>query len=270
VLRQLFDALMRSSDSARRLRGKYWYRFMASVIKDAPLVFMNYGWAHEAPGAGAATLHADDEPNRLSIQLYGRVIGGVELAGREVVEVGCGRGGGAAYVMRYHKPKRLVGVDLTERNLRFCGVTHRARGLTFMPGDAERLPFADDSFDAVLNVESSHCYGRMDHFLGEVRRVLRPAGAFLFADVRYSEELLVLRRQFKQSGLAIQAEQDLTPGVVRAMEQDTARRLSLVARHAPRGLGRLSRQWVGVKGSPIHQALATGRKAYPAFVLRPA
>jgi ubiquinone/menaquinone biosynthesis C-methylase UbiE len=268
MVRKIYDALIRNSGSARRLRSKHWYRLVAATIKDAPVVFLNYGWDGAAPEAPPRTLRQEDEPNRLSIQLYRRVIGAVDLAGREVAEVGCGRGGGAAYVMRYHRPKSFVGVDLTERNLRFCGATHKARGLTFVPGDAERLPFAGASFDAVLNVESSHCYGRMDCFLGEVRRVLRPAGAFLFADVRFSEDLPALRGLFHRCGLAIDAEQDLTPGVVCAMEQDTERRLGLVERHAPPWLARLSRQWAGVKGSPIHQALTSGRMAYPAFVLR--
>jgi ubiquinone/menaquinone biosynthesis C-methylase UbiE len=172
--------------------------------------------------------------------------------------------------MRYHRPKTLVGVDLTERNLRFCRATHQAAGLAFCPGDAERLPFADASFDAVLNVESSHCYGRMDRFLGEVRRVLRPAGAFLFADFRHSADLPALRALFGRCGLAVNAEHDITPGVLRAMEQDSGRRLGLVQRHAPAMLANITSQWVGVKGSGIYQALASGRMTYLAFALRPA
>ena len=44
-----------------------------------------------------------------------------------------------------------------------------------MHGDAESLPFADRSFDAVINVEASHAYPHFPRFLAEVARVLRPA-----------------------------------------------------------------------------------------------
>ena len=53
-----------------------------------------------------------------------------------------------------------------------------------MRGDAENLPFPDQSFDAVINIESSHCYPRFPRFLAEVARVLRPGGHFLYADLR--------------------------------------------------------------------------------------
>ncbi|QDU31359.1 Phthiotriol/phenolphthiotriol dimycocerosates methyltransferase [Anatilimnocola aggregata] len=56
-------------------------------------------------------------------------------------------------------------------------------GLSFVVGDAENLPFEDDTFDAVVNVESSHCYRSDPAFLAQVRRVLRTGGHVLFADL---------------------------------------------------------------------------------------
>ena len=53
-----------------------------------------------------------------------------------------------------------------------------------MHGNAESLPFADESFDAVINVEASHGYPDFPRFLAEVARVLRPGGHFLYADFR--------------------------------------------------------------------------------------
>lgn len=61
-----------------------------------------------------------------------------------------------------------------------------------MFGDAEKLPLADASFDAVLNVESSHCYGNVETFFREAARVLRPDGRFLFADFRLQKEMPAL------------------------------------------------------------------------------
>jgi SAM-dependent methyltransferase len=46
-----------------------------------------------------------------------------------------------------------------------------------------------ESFDAVINVEASHCYPSLPRFLAEVARVLRPGGHFLYADVRRCHQL---------------------------------------------------------------------------------
>ena len=56
--------------------------------------------------------------------------------------------------------------------------------MDFVHGDAEKLPFPDQSFDAVINVESSGAYPHFSRFLAEVARVLRPGGHFLYADLR--------------------------------------------------------------------------------------
>jgi SAM-dependent methyltransferase len=44
--------------------------------------------------------------------------------------------------------------------------------------------------DAVVNIESSHCYESMDTFLSEACRVLRPGGRFFFADLRKYEGVI--------------------------------------------------------------------------------
>ena len=74
------------------------------------------------------------------------------------------------------------------------------------PGDAENLPFEDNSFDAIINVESSHCYGNVEQFLREVHRVLRPGGDFLFVDLRGAQKLVELQtmvEDFDKEGLLV-------------------------------------------------------------------
>src|SRR3954468_20575649 len=54
-------------------------------------VFMNYGYAPLANGAGA-------DLDALGTALYDRVAQAVPLTGKDVLEVGCGRGGGTVHV----------------------------------------------------------------------------------------------------------------------------------------------------------------------------
>ena len=84
---------------------------------------------------------------------------------------------------RYLEPARMFGVDLSQNAVEFCRTVHSVLNLEFRQGDAEHLPFEDASFDAVLNVESSHCYPSLPDFFTEVRRVLKNNGCFLYADL---------------------------------------------------------------------------------------
>ena len=73
-------------------------------------------------------------------------------------------------------PGPLYGSGLNPAGVDFCRKKHKLPGLDFVQGNAEDLPFADQSFDAVINVEASHPYFRFPRFLAEVARVLRPGG----------------------------------------------------------------------------------------------
>ncbi len=105
---------------------------------------------------------------------------------KSILEVGCGRGAGCRYVVApFFSPKRYVGLDLSSRFIKTCRAHTLDRRYQFIEGSALNLPFAPNSFDIVLNVESSHCYHSFKGFLREVERVLRPGGLFLFNDLRW-------------------------------------------------------------------------------------
>jgi SAM-dependent methyltransferase len=104
----------------------------------------------------ALPLDAFDEHNRYSIQLYHRTTTQVDLSGKEVLEVSCGHGGGASYLVRTFRPASYTGLDLNTAGIAFCQTEHNLPGLDFVHGNAEDLPFADQSFDALINIEVSH------------------------------------------------------------------------------------------------------------------
>jgi ubiquinone/menaquinone biosynthesis C-methylase UbiE len=55
---------------------------------------------------------------------------------------------------------------------------HNLPDLDFVQGDAQNMPFPDQSLDAVVNVEASHIYPDFERFVDEVARLLRPGGTF--------------------------------------------------------------------------------------------
>jgi ubiquinone/menaquinone biosynthesis C-methylase UbiE len=124
-----------------------------------------------------------------SEQLYYLALSGLPFdfdtyAGKSVLEVGCGMGQGLNFLSRLVNADRLVGLDLSAAAVRRANaVLSRGDALRFVQGDAERLPYEDNEFDVVINVESSHNYPDLGRFLSEVARVLKPGGYFSYLDV---------------------------------------------------------------------------------------
>ncbi|MCH7633057.1 MAG: class I SAM-dependent methyltransferase, partial [Planctomycetes bacterium] len=192
-----------------------------------PIRFMNYGYA-PAGDADRINLSTSDEDDRAHIQLYHSVAGAIDLRDLRVMEMSCGRGGGASYVSRYLKPRLVVGVDRTQGALQFARRHHGNGPLGFVCGDAMSFPFGASSFDAVVSVEASHCYPDFAGFLVEVRRVLRPGGLFLYTDFRDADECDAWHEQIAASGLPVQQEEDITGHVVRGLELNEKRTQALI------------------------------------------
>lgn len=271
---QLCLALMAGHPGLRRLAYRTFFQVLARRSQDAAWwTCMNYGYAPCGCPPGDAPMPpraGPEEAEHTSLQLYDHVVAAVPLAGREVLEVSCGRGGGAAFLCRRHGAARVTGLDVAEAAIAFCRRVHRLPGLFFTQGDAENLPFGAETFDAVVNVEASFCYGDFDRFLAEAYRVLRPGGHLLFADLRLTSEVGALRRSLARSGFALQRSEDITRNVLRALEIDSERRVRACDRSVPWPLRGLMRFFVGAAGTRIPLFLADGRMRYLCFVLRKA
>ena len=253
--------------AARKGLWRAVFEIFATYFRDVEFwTFMNYGYV-QPTGEPELTLLEHDVRDRYAIQLYHRVATGADLRGLEVLDVGSGRGGGASYVKRYLGPRRVVGLDLAAAAVAFCRRVHRVPELEFLQGDAERLPFPDAAFDAVINVESSFCYPSFARFVAEVRRVLRPGGHFLFADIRLRHELEALHRSLADSGLRVVAHTDITRNVANALILDSDYRASTGQRTAPWWLRRLFDVFLGVAGTRIPNQLQDGRMAYLVYRL---
>jgi SAM-dependent methyltransferase len=135
-------------------------------------------------------------------------------------------------------------------------------GLGFVCGDAQSMPFPDSSFDAVVNIESSHCYESMNTFLAEVCRVLRPGGRFFFADLRRTHGVNTLREQFNACGLTVERQTDITANVLTALRLDNARKLGLIDALIPRVFHRPFRAFAGIEGTTNYTGLQSGKLSY--------
>src|ERR1700754_2182319 len=209
-----------------RLVSRYFYRIQTRLFATDDVVFLNIGYEEDPPMA--LPLAESDEPNRFYIQLYHRTATQADLSGKRVLEVGCGHGGGASYLMRTLRPASYTGLDFNAEGIDFCRRRHDLPGLDFVHGDAENLPLADQSVDAVINVEASHAYGHLPSFLSEVARVLRLGGSFLYTDFRGRDEWPDWEAALAGAPLRQLSQREINPEVVRGMERNAQRSLDLI------------------------------------------
>ncbi len=253
-----------SIPAIRSMLWRAWYPYITRRLQSEDVVFLNYGFETEPPMAVA--LEPADEPNRTCIQLYHHVATQVELGDKHVLEISCGHGGGASYLTRTQCPASYTAVDVNRAGIRFCEERHAAvEGLTFFAGDAENLPFAAESVDAVINVEASHCYPNFSRFLDEVARVLRPGGHFLYADFRFSEDLPGWLEALGSTPLELVHAQDITADVQRGLDANAARSLTLITRCLPRWMQAYGRDFAGIPGSFVYNAFKNGQAFYHSY-----
>ena len=263
---KIFVTLIRLSPARIQNRmWKWWYQKMAKTNDDSRFRFMNYGFED----GGGPDLHPSDEVNRLFIQLYSMNLRGVEIEGRDVLEVGSGRGGGASWVARSLEPRSVVGVDFSSKAVNLCSQWYvNQDNLSFVEGNAEDLPFDDESFDLVYNVESSHCYGDMGAFIEQVHRVLRKGGTFCWTDLRDAETMSLLPEMFESRGFEIVESAIVVDEVLRALDEINEAKIEQIAKQVPKSIRRSVETFAGVKGTPVYDGFVNGSMTYHRHMMK--
>jgi SAM-dependent methyltransferase len=248
--------------SFNRLVSKSFYRMQTRMFDGDDVVFLNIGYEEDPPMA--LPLAESDEPNRFYIQLYHRTATQADLEGKRVLEVGCGHGGGASYLVRTLRPASYTGLDLNGAAIAFCRRRHDLPNLDFVQGDAEKMPFPDQSFDAVINVESSAAYPHFSRFLAEVGRVLRPGGHFLYTDLRPRSGIDAWEAALAGAPVRMLSLEDINAQVVRGLERNSPRMLDLLGR-MPRILRPVGREYAGMEGTGFYRAMQSGKYPYRVY-----
>ncbi len=262
----LFTALLTSAErgSFSRSRKMLWrqlYNLMSRFWRDEDWRFMNYGYM--PLGDPLFHLAEMDEADRAFIGLYQQAVDGLDIAGKRVLEVGCGRGGGASYVARYCDPAQMVAIYYSPATLAIAKkLNPNIPNLAFEFGDAEALPFDDNTFDAVINIESSHCYADLPAFASEVARVLKPGGFLSWADLRSPSMMNEVNQSFDHAGLRLISEKSLAPGVVLALDQMSDRKSRVIARFP--FIAQFMHEFAATKNTKLYLGIKSGDVLYVA------
>jgi ubiquinone/menaquinone biosynthesis C-methylase UbiE len=102
-------------------------------------------------------------------------------SGKRILEVGCGRGIALPVIERLCSPRLLVGLDIDPELLVEAAANLREHGTTaqLCAGDVRRMPFADESFDVVIDFGTLFHIAKPQAASAEIARVLAPGGIFV-------------------------------------------------------------------------------------------
>lgn len=111
-----------------------------------------------------------------------RVVEGLPLAGKTLLDIGCGTGGVTLHLLQRHGLARATGHDVeipvietARRHAAGLGLSESANFIHAKPGP---LPFADASFDVVFSKDALLHVPDKDAIFTEIFRVLKPGGVF--------------------------------------------------------------------------------------------
>jgi SAM-dependent methyltransferase len=172
--------------------------------------------------------------------------------GVRVLDIACGTGALAAAAAR--RGAEIIGMDFAPTMI--AEAIRRHPSIDFRVGDAEAIPIADASVDAVTCSFGMLHMERPERVLGEVARVLRPAtGRFALTSWTSDGEFFAL------VGQAVQAHADMgvplppAPPLFRFGDEGECRSAMLAAGFAEPAFKRLPLTWTGERPQAVLDTL---------------
>jgi sterol 24-C-methyltransferase len=123
-------------------------------------------------------------------------------AGAQVLDAGCGEGGVALYLASKHD-LNVTGIDILDFNIAHAKHNAKKQGVgqrvTFQVGDYTKLPFKDETFDAIYTMETLVHAPDYEQALREFLRVLKPGGRLVHFEYSLLPQEQVTTKEDRQA-----------------------------------------------------------------------
>ena len=144
--------------------------------------FMNHGFYPDSK-----ILKQEDSLFKYEATLYLQLLKDIKTENLNLLDIGCGRGGGINILKKYLKLKQVDGCDINKMAIDHCNENYK--NINFKICSSEKLTYENESFDLITNVESFHLYENKEKFFKEAARVLKNNGRLLMTDINLNYTL---------------------------------------------------------------------------------
>jgi ubiquinone/menaquinone biosynthesis C-methylase UbiE len=100
-----------------------------------------------------------------------------------ILEIGCGNGKAAKLIKTIFKPMHIIAIDLDEKMIAIAKRKFNDSDIEFKVGDASKLKYENNSFDAIFDFGIIHHIPNWKDCLSELKRVLKPEGQLIIEDL---------------------------------------------------------------------------------------
>ncbi|CAF0931626.1 unnamed protein product [Adineta steineri] len=249
-------------------RLSLWYKNISSIYTNVnELQFMNWGYAD-------LDEHIDDNTGYYSKKLYQQVLANITLTDQNILEVGCGRGAGAAWCVRTYASRSYVGMDPSGDVISLCEQCYSTiPRLSFMIADPKtHLSFQNESMDVVLSLETTKIFDEIiavKRFVDEITRVLTPNGYFLWCGLcNVDGSSLLIDYLTGNNAFIIKEKVNITRNVLHALDIQSNSRTDFIDRYIQPAEQEYCRLFAGLPGTELYDNMQQGRAEYWRVVFR--
>jgi MPBQ/MSBQ methyltransferase len=140
-------------------REAFWFYRFLSIVYDT--IVNPFHWTVDMRNASLSQAGLDDAGGQADFR---------------VLDVGGGTGFCTEGIVEYIAPSQVTLLDQSPHQMEVAKRKPTLRGVTFVQGDAEALPFPTDSFDRVVSAGSIEYWPEPQRGIAEAYRVLKPGG----------------------------------------------------------------------------------------------
>jgi SAM-dependent methyltransferase len=121
-----------------------------------------------------------------------------DLSGKRVLEIGCGRGGFAAWLSS--QGALVTAADFSSAAIKAASSHFPDSGVTWIVNDIQNIDFPSHSFDTVVSCETVEHVPQPRKAISELARVLRPGGTLILTCPNYLGLMGLYRAYMRLSG----------------------------------------------------------------------
>jgi len=102
---------------------------------------------------------------------------------KKILEIGCGNGVGTKYIQEFFQPQEFIATEYDERLVEVARIKNKAAKFSIEVGNATKLRFANNEFDAVVGLSVIHHIPNWRDCIDELQRIIKPGGLLIIKEL---------------------------------------------------------------------------------------